>query len=142
MVRRMAGTTHTETDANGALIERAFEGLRTGDPSHFLPLFAEDIEWRVMGSSAWSKHAKGLAAVERDLVGPLFARFAGPYLNIPELVLADGAHVVVLAKGDATTHEGARYANDYCFVFRMQGGRIVEVREYMDTILADAVLGK
>lgn len=129
------------TETNRTLITRAFEGLRHGDPSQFMPLFDEDIEWRVMGSSAWSKHAKGLANVERELVGPLFARFAGPYLNIPELILADGDHVVVLAKGDAETVEGKRYANDYCFVFRMAEGRIVEVREYMDTILADAALG-
>ena len=119
----------------------AFEGLRQGDPSYFMPLFHEDIAWRVMGSSAWSKRAKRLWAVERDLVGPLFARFAEPYLNIPELILADGEHVVVLAKGDAETGEGRRYANDDCFVFRMEGGWIVEVREYMDTVLADAVLG-
>ena len=37
---------------------------------------------------------------------------------------------------------GKRYDNDYCFVFRMQDGKIVEVREYMDTILADAALGR
>lgn len=131
----------TQTETNRTLITKAFEGLRHGDPSHFMPLFDEDMEWRVMGSSAWSKHAKGLANVERDLVGPLFARFAGPYLNIPELILADGDNVVVLAKGDAQTVEGKRYDNDYCFVFRMTDGKIVEVREYMDTILADAALG-
>ena len=132
----------TETASNRALIEKAFAGLEHGDPSHFLPLFDESIEWRVMGSSAWSKHAKGLAAVERDLVRPLFARFAGPYRNIPELILADGEHVVVLAKGHADTTDGRVYANDYAFVFRMTGGKIVEVREYMDTILADAILGR
>lgn len=86
------------TETNRAVIGQAFEGLRHGNPSHFLPLFAEDIVWRVMGSSAWSKHAKGLPAVERDLVGPLFARFAGPHFNIPELILADGDHMVVLAR--------------------------------------------
>ena len=134
-------TDPATTQANRAALERAFAALEHGDPSHFLPLFAEDIEWRVMGSSAWSKHARGLANVERDLIGPLFARFAGPYRNIPELVLADGDHVVVQAKGYADTTDGQTYANDYCFVFRMAGGMIVEVREYMDTILADAVLG-
>ena len=130
-----------QTETNRSLITKAFDGLRHGNPSNFMPLFGEDIEWRVMGSSSWSKHAKGLANVERDLIGPLFARFAGPYLNIPELILADGEHVVVLAKGDAETVEGKRYANDYCFVFRMANGKIVDVREYMDTMLADAVLG-
>ena len=57
------------------------------------------------------------------------------------LVLADGDHVVVLARGHADTVDGKVYANDYCFVFKLAGGRIVEVREYMDTKLADAVLG-
>lgn len=130
-----------ETETNRALMTKAFDGLSRGDPAHFMPLFAENIEWRVMGSSAWSKHVTGLEAVQRDLVAPLFARFAGPYLTIPELILADGDRVVVLAKGDAETHEGARYDNDYCFVFRLEEGRIVEVREYMDTKLADAALG-
>ena len=58
-----------------------------------------------------------------------------------EMVLADGDHVVVLARGDTMTTEGQRYNNDYCFVFRLEAGKIVSVREYLDTKLADAVLG-
>ena len=130
----------SETERNRALITQAFAGLEHGDPSAFIPLFAPDIAWRVMGSSAWSKRAFGLADVERDLVGPLFARFA--YRNIPELIMADEDRVVVLAKGHAETMEGRTYANDYCFVFRLRDGMIAEVREYMDTILADEVLGR
>lgn len=131
----------TVTETNRALIARAFEGLARGDPSNFMPLFDEGIEWRVMGSSAWSKHARGLEAVTRDLVGPLFARFAGPYLTTAERIIADGDHVAVQAKGDAVTHEGDRYDNDYCFVFTLKDGKIVKVVEYMDTILADSALG-
>ncbi|MDG5746703.1 nuclear transport factor 2 family protein [Qipengyuania sp. XHP0207] len=130
-----------ETETNRALIAKAYDGLAKGDPTHFTALFAEDIEWRVMGSSAWSKHLKGLEAVNRDLVGPLFARIDGPYLTTAELILADGDRVAVIAKGDAATVDGGRYDNDYCFVFRMKDGKIVEVREYMDTILADRALG-
>jgi len=129
------------TETNRALLTQAFAKLEHGDPSAFLPLFDQSITWRVMGTSGWSKEVSGLANVERDLMGPLFARFTGPYLNIPELVLADGDHVVVLAKGHADTVDGKVYANDYCFVFKLAGDRIVEVREYMDTKLADAVLG-
>jgi uncharacterized protein len=129
------------TEGNRRLLAEAFAGLERGDPSAFLALFDPDIEWRVMGTSHWSKSLRGLAAVERDLVGPLLARLEGPYRNIPELILADGDHVAVLARGDAQTVEGKRYDNAYCFVFRLAEGRIVEVREYMDTKLADAVLG-
>ncbi|MEE4337571.1 nuclear transport factor 2 family protein [Erythrobacter sp.] len=131
----------TPTETNRALIAKAFDGLAKGDPSNFMPLFDETIEWRVMGSSAWSKHAEGLESVTRDLVGPLFSRFAGPYLTTAQLIIADGDHVAVQAKGDAVTHEGDRYDNDYCFVFTMCDGKIVKVVEYMDTILADRALG-
>jgi ketosteroid isomerase-like protein len=129
------------TDTNRALLTEAFARLEHGDPSAFLPLFDESITWRVMGTSNWSKEVSGLANVEAELMGPLFARFAGPYRNIPDLVLADGEHVVVLARGHANTVDGKVYANEYCFVFRLAGGRIVQVREYLDTKLADAVLG-
>ncbi|WP_120077762.1 nuclear transport factor 2 family protein [Aurantiacibacter odishensis] len=131
----------SDTETNRALLTEAFAKLEHGDPSAFLPLFDDSITWRVMGSSNWSKVVSGLANVEAELMGPLFASFAGPYRNIPELVLADGGHVVVLAKGHADTVDGKIYANDYCFVFRLAGGKIVEVREYLDTKLADAVLG-
>ncbi|SIN65077.1 hypothetical protein SAMN02745824_1470 [Parasphingorhabdus marina DSM 22363] len=129
------------TEKNRALITSAFDGLAKGDPSNFMPLFDDRIEWQVMGSSAWSKHAKGLDAVTRELVGPLFARFAGPYLTAAELIVADGQHVAVQAKGNAETHEGERYDNDYCFIFTLRNGKIVKVVEYMDTILADQALG-
>ena len=131
----------TETERNRQLLTEAFAALETGDPGKFLPLFAPDISWTVMGTSAWSKKASGLAEVERELMGPLFARFTGPYRNIPELVLADGDRVVVLARGEAPTVHGTTYANNYCFIFRLRDGQIVDVREYMDTKLADAVLG-
>lgn len=129
------------TEKNRALIKAAYEGLAKGDPSNFMPLFDDEIEWRVMGSSAWSKHVKGLEAVSQDLVGPLFARLAEPYLTTAELIIADGDHVAVQAKGNAETHEGDRYDNDYCFVFTLKNNKIVKVVEYMDTILADQALG-
>ncbi len=129
------------TEKNRAALTKAFAKLEHGDPGAFLPLFDENITWRVMGTSNWSKEVSGLANVEAELMGPLFANFTGPYRNIPELVLADGDHVVVLAKGHADTTTGKVYANDYCFVFRLAEGKIVSVREYLDTKLADEVLG-
>lgn len=128
-------------EENRAALTRAFHDLKTGNADAFMALFSDEISWRVMGSSHWSKEAKGLANVQKDLMAPLFARFATPYLNMLELVLADGDHVVVLARGDTMTTEGQRYNNDYCFVFRLEAGKIVSVREYLDTKLADAVLG-
>lgn len=127
--------------ANKALLTDAFDGLAKADPAVFLGAMDENLIWDVKGSSQWSNRIEGLANVERDLVGPLFSRFDGPYRNFPDLILADGDHVVVQARGEAKTVDGNDYNNDYCFIFRLSGGKIVEVQEYMDTKLADEALG-
>ena len=131
----------TDTETNRQLITNAFEGLRVGDHGSFMALFAEDMVWEAQGSSTWSRRAEGRAAMEAETAGPLFSRLEGPFLNIPELIIADGDKVVVTARGDATTVDGKRYCNGYCFIFTMRDGMIVHVREYFDGILADAVLG-
>ena len=55
-------------------------------------------------------------------------------------VTAEGDRVVVEAEGNAETSAGTRYANNYVFVFAMEGGLIKEVREYFCTRYADEVL--
>ena len=62
-----------------------------------------------------------------------------PYEKAEEII-AEGDRVVVLARGEVKTVRGEDYNNSYCFVLRMRGGRIVEVREYCDTALAERVL--
>src|ERR1700738_1223534 len=52
-----------------------------------------------------------------------------------------GAHVVVEARGDNVTKAGVRYDNDYCLVFRLENGKIKEVREYCDSVLTEKALG-
>ena len=49
---------------------------------------------------------------------------------------------MVEAKGDNLTKEGVRYDNDYCLVFRIEGGGITEIREYCDSALTERALGK
>jgi len=63
-------------------------------------------------------------------------------LALGELI-AEGERVVALARGSAKTVTGARYDNDYAFVFRVRGGKIVEVNEFLDTALVEtAAYGK
>jgi ketosteroid isomerase-like protein len=35
-----------------------------------------------------------------------------------------------------------RYDNDYCLVFRLEAGKIKEIREYCDSVLTEKALGK
>jgi len=55
--------------------------------------------------------------------------------------IAEGDTVVVEAKGDNVTKSGDRYDNEYCMVWRIQNGRITQIKEYCDTALVERVLG-
>lgn len=124
------------TEQNRRIIEQAFDGLSRADPSAFIDAMADDIVWIIEGQSKLSGRYEGKKAIEEELVPTLFANFATPYRNIPEEIIA----IVVLARGDVKTVRGEDYNNSYCFVIRMRDGKIVGLREYMDTALAEARL--
>ena len=129
-----------ESEINRAVIATAMDGLARADGSQFVAAMANDFRWVLEGSTSWSGVYQGKQAVRDQLLGPLFAQFATPYRNRAELVLADGHHVVVLCRGEVETQAGERYDNSYCYVIRMVGGKMAELREYLDTALVDRVL--
>lgn len=55
-------------------------------------------------------------------------------------VTAEGDRVIVEATGNAITSDGKPYRNDYCKVFTFADGRILELKEYFCTRLADETL--
>ena len=68
-------------------------------------------------------------------------RIDGRITTIPDRFIADGDYVVVEAHGSNTTKSGKPYNNHYCFVFRIDGGKLKEVTEYLDTELVTTALG-
>lgn len=128
------------TSENKQVIQQAFDGLAKADPHAFVEAMADDLVWTIKGQSRVSGHYESKASVQNELIPALFANFATDYRNIPEDIIAEDDRVVVLAKGEVKTIRGEDYNNDYCFVIRMRDGKIVEVREYCDTALAEARL--
>ena len=55
-------------------------------------------------------------------------------------VTAEGDRVAVECEGDAVTHDGRPYKNQYCFVCTVKDDRVVLVNEYFCTKMADEVL--
>jgi uncharacterized protein len=127
-------------DDNRQLLRQAFDRLAETDGQAFLDLMADDFSWIIEGQSKWSGRYDGKDVVRRQLFRPLFTNFATPYRNRAEEIIVAGDRAVVLCKGEVRTHAGKDYNNDYCYVIRMRGGKMVELREYMDTALAEAVL--
>lgn len=125
---------------NKRIIAEAFDGLAKADPRAFVGAMANDVTWVIEGQSRVSGRYEGKEAIQNDLVPKLFANFATDYRNHAEEMIAEGDRVVVLARGEVKTVRGEDYNNSYCFVIRILGGKIVEVREYCDTALAEARL--
>ncbi|WP_375689688.1 nuclear transport factor 2 family protein [Pseudooceanicola sp. LIPI14-2-Ac024] len=126
---------------NKALIRRIFTGLAEGDGSFFVAHLADDATMTVTGKYSWSQTFTGKAAILRDLYGHVRSVTTGTSRTIPTRILADGDWVVVEAVGDMTAADGTPYRNEYCLMYRLRDGMIVEAREYQDSALCERVLG-
>ena len=129
------------TVGNKHLLQDIFAATARGDSRPLVDAMADDFRWTISGNGRWSRSYDGRQAVLTELFPVLRERIEGRNKMIPRRILADGDHVVVEARGDNVTKAGQRYDNSYCFVFRLAGGKLAEVTEYMDTELVTSALG-
>jgi ketosteroid isomerase-like protein len=128
------------TQENKRLLQEVFAGLAQSDARPLVRAMAEDFRWTLMGASSWSRSYEGKSAVISELFGTL-ATHMERITTIPDRIIAEDDMVVVQAHGANTTKAGAPYNNQYCFVFRLEDGKLKELAEYMDTEMAARVLG-
>lgn len=126
---------------NRRLLEEIFAKVALGDGSSFVAALADDVTMRVTGQYSWSRTFSGKESLLRDLYGRVRAVTQGARKTIPLHFIAGDDHVVVEARGDMTNKQGVPYCNEYCLVFRLADGKIVEMREYQDSTLCERVLG-
>jgi uncharacterized protein len=125
---------------NKRLMRDSFDQLANGNGELFMDCLGEDIRWTIIGSTAWSRTYEGKRAVADELMRPLFAQFADRYTNKATRVLADGDLVVIECRGKVTTKTGKPYNQTYCYVCRMDQGKVRELTEYLDTELVATAL--
>ena len=128
-------------DTNKQLARTAFEALGRSDVRPLYELMRDDFAWIIEGQSRFSRRYEGKEAVKRDLLNPLFEAFATPYRFTIDEIIAEGDRVVVRGRGEVRTKAGKDYNNSYCFVLAMADGKLVELREYLDTALVERVFG-
>jgi uncharacterized protein len=127
---------------NKASLKAAFEELSKGNGVPFAALWAADFTWTIIGTTSWSRTYRGTESVRKDLMAPLFARFASRYTNTATRFIAEDDYVVVECHGNAMTKSGRSYNNTYCYVCRMEQGHLKELTEYLDTELVTSALGE
>ncbi len=102
------------------------------DPERMKAVLSDQAEYHVMGSSprfqrVWDRESW---AAYLALPDP----FADGYALTIHAVTPGAGRVVVEAEGrGVVAQSGAIYNNRYAFVFEFAEGKIVQVREYMDT---------
>jgi uncharacterized protein (TIGR02246 family) len=121
------------------VLERYVAAVAERDMESVRDLFAEDATWWLGGELPLSGTWRGREAILGDFLGSI------PRLYQPETIsieitslIAEGDFVAMEWTSRALTTAGEAYENQCAGVFTVRDGRIVAVREYMDTQYAAA----
>ena len=127
--------------ANKKLVQQVFADSANRSGTTFADNLAEDASWIVTGQYSWSHEFKGRDAIQTGLMGHFRSFFAERPRTVAFNFIADGDYVTVEARGDNVTKTGQRYDNQYCLVFKIDNGKIKQIKEYCDSTLVERVLG-
>ncbi|MFE2998633.1 nuclear transport factor 2 family protein [Nocardia sp. NPDC059246] len=108
----------------------------------FLDHLDEDARWTIPGSWPRISGVKDRTAIEGFMRRVFPAGFPeGLEVDI-HAVHVDEPTVAIEFIGRARTSKHRDYVNSYCLVFVFREGKVLEIREYMDSLYADGVLHK
>lgn len=128
---------------NREIVQSWFDLVSQGDAKGAFALFADDVTYDLKGTTPVSGVYRGLGEIVEKFFTPWRKQIVGDIALTVDELIAEGERVVALARGSAKTVHGHAYDNDYAFVFRVRGGKITEVVEFLDTALVEtAAYGK
>lgn len=125
-----------------SLIRKFFEQLNTGDMENVRPM-VRDASWRPMVKGlGHAEEYRGDAIVDEFLKPVRDAVFVpgDPKVSI-DLLVADDDAVAVETAGTGKLRGGGDYDNRYAWFFRVKDGKIVEIREYLDSLYVAGLAG-
>jgi uncharacterized protein len=127
--------------ANKRMMQDIFAAVARGDRSAYVEAMHDDLVMQVMGTSSWAITVRGKTKIFEEYFGYVQSRLQARHPTKPVRFIADEDWVIVEAKGDMVAADGRPYQNNYCLHYLIAGGKIVELKEYMDTALCEDRLG-
>ena len=125
------------TEENKEVAIKFFEALSSGSQTYLDFYNDESIIWTA------GENAIGGTRTKKEIVdfaqGILSAFPHGIKFNITGIT-AENERVAVEVSGEAIHASGELYNNKYHFLLKIQHGKILELKEYMDTQLASKIL--
>lgn len=123
-------------------IKNGFAALANGDGEPLMSIFDDGVKWTIIGDTKFSGTYNGMADVAERLLAPLGELIEGHLHITPENLIADDTYVVCQGHGESKTTSGGTYNNTYCWVYKWQGDKVIEVTEYLDTEVLTASFGR
>ena len=126
-----------DADSNKKLVKDTWDAFWRGDIAAGLANMSDDITWLTPGTMTLSGLRKGKDAIrqfrftELDIFLELQRTVVGLY--------GDGDTVILEVKAEGRLRNGEPYENAGCVVWEVENGKIVRVRQYVDTQKALAI---
>jgi ketosteroid isomerase-like protein len=127
------------SEANKAVVRKFIAALGKGDAAGLAAVITQDIEAVCTGSSLMAmtrKYDDVLGA------GALLSMMTKNGIAFTEISMtAEADRVAAEFAGQATLVNGEAYNNEYFFLFSIRDGKIYRMKEYMDSLMVERVLG-
>ena len=121
----------SQTDSNKALVAQFFDALNRGDVAYVVDAYTADGSVQTMGNTLISgifSRAQIAASA-----GGIFDVFPDGLTFTALGMVAEGDKVAVEATSEGKHLSGQIYSNDYHFLFEFCNGKVLRLKEYMDT---------
>ena len=125
-----------------------YAAYASGDPARITELLHEDVIWVApagnatqvalgLGDASDAGAPRGNNDLGREQIVQFMAHnFARLFHNVNNefrSMIAEGTLVMTEHRLSAQLPNGRDYVNDYCFAYEVRDGKVVKIREYMDT---------
>ena len=120
-------------EQNKAVVRNFYRVFSTGNVPDILATMRDDATYWVSGSVPEFSGVKTKAQLAEVLSGVGKIYVGGALPLSPGTIIAEGDWVFAEASGRAQLQNGRAYAPHSAWVFRVQDGLIVEIREFIDS---------
>jgi ketosteroid isomerase-like protein len=122
---------HNNSDSNKIIVTHFFDALNRGDVAFIVDAYATDGCVQTMGntliSGVFSREQVAASA------GGIFDVFPNGLTFTILNMVGEGDKVAVEATSVGEHISGQTYSNEYHFLFEFQSGKLIRLKEYMDT---------
>jgi ketosteroid isomerase-like protein len=122
---------HNNSDSNKIIVTHFFDALNRGDVAFIVDAYAADGCVQTMGntliSGVFSREQVAASA------GGIFEVFPNGLTFTILNMVGEGDKVAVEATSVGEHISGQTYSNEYHFLFEFQSGKLIRLKEYMDT---------